>query len=102
MHLFPSDHLLVVRNGDVVGVVGQRALLRPRGSARAPATVADVMSRAVDVVSPATRADEAERLMAERGLDALAVVYRGTVIGIVTNDAPETRAVRRPRAVRGH
>jgi CBS domain-containing protein len=100
MHLFHTRRLFVVRGQDVLGIVGDRALMRVRASARTPAVVCDFMSRAVATVPPTMPAHDAIELLEGRALDALAVVHRGIVIGIVSPTVmpSDKRPSRRERA----
>jgi CBS domain-containing protein len=84
MRLFHTHLLVVMREQEVVGFVRDRGLIRVRASARTPAAVQDFMSRAIALVPPTMAAREAKRLLEEGGVDALAVVHHGTVIGLVS------------------
>lgn len=90
-------HLPVVDpRGRLVGIVTDRDLrqvvfmptLRDRvpevGELLQRLTVSDIMTRAVIVVKPGARIDEAARLMHEKRLGALPVVERGRLVGIIT------------------
>jgi CBS domain-containing protein len=81
MQMFQTSLLVVVRGGDVIGVVGERALMRVRASARSPATVRDFMSKAIEPVAVTTPLDSALARLRERNLDALAVVDDRGIVG---------------------
>jgi acetoin utilization protein AcuB len=90
-------HLPVVdRRGRLVGIVTDRDLrqvvfrpawrdrLRNVGELLRTLTVSDIMTRAVIVVKPGAKIDEASRLMHEHKFGALPVVERGRLVGIIT------------------
>jgi acetoin utilization protein AcuB len=101
-------HLIVVEDGQVVGIITDRDI---RLNLPSPATslsvweinallarltVGEVMSRTVIVVDSARSAAEAARLMVDHKIGALPVVDGGRLIGIVTeSDFVRAAAARR-------
>ena len=78
-------HLVVVRDGDVVGIVSDRDLAALLvGSFRLDRTIDQVMSRGVAVVEPRTSIEDAARLMRRRKIGALPVVVGRRLVGILT------------------
>jgi acetoin utilization protein AcuB len=100
MRLFHTNHLIVVRGEEVVGMVDDRALMTTRASSRKPAQVREVMRRTVGVVDATAAAASAERLLRVGHIDAVAVVHRGTVLGTVVAAAPDPAAPARKRRAR--
>jgi CBS domain-containing protein len=96
-------HLAVMQNQQLVGVVSAHDL-RPARPARTRSSqkIADIMSRHVMTVRPATSVDRAAYLMRGRAIGCLIALDRGRVAGIITTAdllgrlAPE--ASRRKRA----
>ena len=78
-------HLVVVRDGDVVGIVSDRDLAALLvGSFRLDRTIDQVMSRGVAIVGPRTPIEDAARLMRRRKIGALPVVVGRRLVGILT------------------
>ncbi len=89
---------VVDRTGALVGIVSEIDLLRgtvaPDPAAHLlpvaddpgapPATVADVMTRDVQVLLPHSDLHDAARLMRASGIRSLPVVHGGTVVGVVS------------------
>ncbi len=76
-------HLVVRRDGQVVGVVSQRDLGGPRGAAPA-GTVEDVMSRRVVTVEPTATLRRVANLLRGHVVGCLPVEEGGRIVGIVT------------------
>lgn len=79
--------LLVVKEGQLVGVFTERDVLRRVVAARldpATTTVDSVMTRDVITCSPETQLDECRAVMTERRVRHLPVVGGGEIKGIVT------------------
>jgi CBS domain-containing protein len=96
-------HLAVMHDEHVVGIVSAHDLGPAKPTAgRNRQRVADVMSRHVMTVRPATTVERAAFLMRGRSISCLVVLERGQVAGIITTAdllgrlAPEAR--RRKRA----
>jgi acetoin utilization protein AcuB len=89
-------HLLVVQQGDLVGIVTDRDLRRPDSSSDPDGwqdlysldeelTVAEVMTKKVETVTPETPLIEVVELFLEHKFGALPVVDdRGRLVGIVS------------------
>lgn len=79
-------HLVVQREGAVVGVLSDRDLGGRYGEVyRQGRTVADLMAPKVVAIEPRTTVREAANLMRGRKIDCLPVVEGDTVRGIVTS-----------------
>jgi acetoin utilization protein AcuB len=117
-------HLPVVGDGELLGVVSQRDILRAPGllspllsstkTVLKALRVADVMSRDVVTIAADTSVEEAARTLLEHRVGCLPVLESGGLVGIVTTsdllraiagpldtDAAATEAERRPSAARG-
>jgi CBS domain-containing protein len=79
-------HLPVEEDGNLVGILSSRALLRlvAKGGETGTVPVRDVMRRDVLTVSTDATPMEAITLMREKGLGALPVVRGGKLVGIVS------------------
>ena len=89
-------HFPVVDEGRVIGVVGERDLLRSalaqalgygtkaRRTLMHTLRVKDVMSEPAATIAPTTTARDAARLMVEQRVVCLPVVERGLLVGLVT------------------
>ncbi len=96
MRLDRLRHLPVVRDGEVLGVVSDRDLLRAQVSDQRGLTVQevrranmavrarDVMSTKLHTVGPETSALEAAELLREHRIGCLPVIDNGRLVGIVT------------------
>ena len=76
-------------NGDLVGLVSHRTLLRlvgqgMRGAERTPVAVKDIMIHEPKTVAPNTPTLEAIELMREHRIGSLPVVEGGKLVGIIT------------------
>jgi CBS domain-containing protein len=79
--------LLVMHNGEMLGIISERdyarkVILLGRSSADTP--VREIMSAPVITVSPMNTLDECMRLVTQRRVRHLPVVDDGTVIGMVS------------------
>jgi acetoin utilization protein AcuB len=93
-------HLLVLRNGELVGIVSDRDIKRALGPRRTskrktmnlgglyfllePIYVRDIMTRRVVSVPPSLSAQEAASAMVAQRFGALPVVRQGALVGIIT------------------
>jgi CBS domain-containing protein len=86
MHAQRTDHLIVVREGRVVGVVSRHDLGGPSGGShrRMGRSVADLMHKDVVTVSPSSSVRHAASLMRHHGIGCLPVVDRDRLVGMVT------------------
>ena len=75
-------HLPVLEDGNLVGIVSQRDVLRYRGSLLSP--VVGAMSRPVEWIAPDSTVGEAAATMVNGGFGCLPVVVDGNLVGIVT------------------
>jgi CBS domain-containing protein len=76
---------VVIEDGDLVGVISERDLMRAIPDACSPDTpVADRMSRHVRTASPTTTVAEAMAIMIEGRFRHLPVAEAGRVLGIVS------------------
>ncbi len=80
--------VVVVEDGDVVGILTERDLVRLAatryGSDWTRSPVKEWMHESVDTISPETEISDAFRTIADRGYRHLPVVSDGTLVGIVT------------------
>lgn len=78
-------HLAVTERGRLVGVISERDLGGPRGTAvRRDRRVLDLMSRHVAMISPRTTVREAANKMRNQNIGSLLVVNGEKLCGIVT------------------
>ena len=85
MRLHRIHHLVVVRDGDILGVITDRDLGGRRGrDLREGRSVRDLMTPAVTTATPDTTVREAANLMRGHGAGCLPVVENGRLVGIVT------------------
>ena len=80
------DHLLVLDNGTLTGIVCREDLR----TAERTAFVGECMSSPVLCIGPDTTLDEAAQIMAEQHVSCLPVVTGAFLVGIVTRDALAT------------
>ncbi len=80
------EHLVVLHQGEVVGVLSAHHLSGPFGGVhrRMGRRVADLMTTDVVTVSPSTDLRRAARLMRSRRVGCLPVVARGRLVGALT------------------
>lgn len=79
--------LLVIEGSEIRGIVSERDIvvcLHKRGAATLDASAADLMTRPVETITPATRVSTAMELMTERRFRHLPVVDSGRLVGIVS------------------
>lgn len=85
MRLARIEHLVVLDDGRVVGILSDRDLGGPRGtSIRRGARVGELMSGRVVTARPETTVREAANLLRGRSIGCLPVLERGRLVGIVT------------------
>ena len=86
MHALRTDHLVVMRDGHVVGVVSRHDLGGPAGGThrRMGRRIGDLMHGDVVVVSPSASVRRAAMLMRKHGVGCLPIVERDRLVGIVT------------------
>jgi len=85
MRLYRIRHLVVTRDGGVVGVLSDKDLGGKRGDpVRNGRSVADLMTEKVVTAAPDTTVREAANLMRGHIIDCLPVLERGKLKGIVT------------------
>lgn len=91
------DHLLVLDNGTLTGIVCREDLR----TAERNAFVGECMSSPVLCIGPDTTLDEAAQIMSEQHVSCLPVVTGAFLVGIVTRDALATAGLgSEPRAPR--
>ncbi len=86
MHALRTDHLVVMRDGQVVGVVSRHDLGGPSGGAhrRSGRRIGELMNTGVVAISPAATVERAAMLMRKHGIACLPVVDRDRLVGIIT------------------
>lgn len=86
MHELGVDHLVVVQDDRVVGVVSRHDLGGPAGGShrRMGRRVADLMHKDVVTATPASSVRRATSLMRRRGIGCLPIVERDRLVGLVT------------------
>jgi CBS domain-containing protein len=80
------DHLVVLRDKEVVGVLSRHDLGGPSGGShrRMGRRVADLMKTDVVSATPGTDVRSAAALMRRNGIGCLPVIDRGRLVGLVT------------------
>jgi acetoin utilization protein AcuB len=86
MHEARVNHLVVLKEGRVVGLVSREDLSGPSGGShrRMGRRVADLMRREVPTVSPGTDLRRAVARMRRHSVACLPVVERGRLVGAIT------------------
>lgn len=85
MQLKKIHHLVVLKQGQAVGVISARDLSGPRGVAlRWAGTVDELMSARIVTATPETTVREAANLLRGRNIGCLPIIDGKKVIGIVT------------------
>ncbi len=94
-------NVLVVDGGRLVGCATTRSVVAAvaRGADVDALSAADLADRDVTTIGPETALDEALHLMAERGLERLAVVEHGRFLGVLPRD-PLVRRIAEDEAPR--
>lgn len=77
-------HIVILRGGEIAGVVSDRDLESAENPFRIRRTVGDVMTPAVVTATEKTTVREAANLMRGRTIGCLPVVRDGKLVGIVT------------------
>ena len=84
---YEAGALMVMQDARLVGVFSERDYTRKialQGRNSRETTVADIMTRDVIVVTPATRTRDCMALMREKRIRHLPVVDKGTVMGMIS------------------
>jgi len=85
MQLRKIHHLVVMKEGEAVGVISARDLSGPRGVAlRWAGSVEELMSPQIVTASPDTTVREAANLLRGRNIGCLPILRGRKVVGIVT------------------
>jgi len=81
-----TGSLLVIENEELVGILTERDVLKAvaTGVPFDSTTVADVMSKELVTVDPATSLRDAAKTMADRWIRHLPVVDRGKLLGVIS------------------
>jgi CBS domain-containing protein len=81
-----TGSLVVVSEGRPIGILTEGDVSRAVSTGANPDKVAvkRIMSKRLVTVSPDVRVEEAAKLMAERKIKKLPVLYKGDLIGIIT------------------
>jgi signal-transduction protein with cAMP-binding, CBS, and nucleotidyltransferase domain len=81
-----TGSLLVIEDGELVGIVTERDVLKAvaRGVDAETTPVADVMTKAVQTVSTDTSLHEAARMMAAQWIRHLPIQQDGKVVGVLS------------------
>jgi acetoin utilization protein AcuB len=86
MRALHTDHLVVLKEGKIVGVLSRHDLSGPSGGThrRMGRRVAELMTRDVATTSPNADVRRAAALMRRRAVSCLPVLERGRLVGMVT------------------
>lgn len=79
--------LIAVRKGKAIGIITERDLLKRvivEDKNAKKTKVGEVMSRPLEVVAPGTDLEEALRLMFQKKIKKLPVVYKNRLLGVVS------------------
>ena len=79
--------LIAVRKGKAIGIITERDLLKRvivEDKNAKKTKVGEVMSRPLEVVAPGTDLEEALRLMFQKKIKKLPVVYKNRLLGLVS------------------
>jgi CBS-domain-containing membrane protein len=81
-----AAYLVVIHDGEIVGVVSRSDLGGPSGGAhrRMGRRIGDLMQRKVAIVKPGTSVRRAAKLMRRQGLGCLPVQKGDKLVGVVT------------------
>lgn len=81
-----TGSLLIMDGAELVGIITERDLMRAvaRGYDVASTSVAEAMSKDIEVVGPQSTLHEAARIMAARWIRHLPVVEDGRVLGMIS------------------
>jgi CBS domain-containing protein len=79
--------LLVTRNGNVIGIITERDLIKKvlaKSLDPKEVSVENIMSQPLITVEPSTELGDVSKLMSEKGIKKLPVMDRGAPVGILT------------------
>jgi acetoin utilization protein AcuB len=98
LHTSRINHLVVLRNGRVVGVISSKDLSRAGAGLRHKRTVEELMTPGAVGASPTTSVQRAAELMQDRSIGCLPVLDNGTLVGMITvEDLQDWVAIHRDR-----
>lgn len=87
MNEFSIGCLMVVKGGLLKGIITERDIMRKvveKALVSSKVPVEDVMTKRVIMIDPDKDVEEASRIMIENKIKKLPVLYKGSLVGIVT------------------